>query len=182
MCGRMSERQGMHAALLPALWLRHASGPAITSVCDHTDKEMEEKPMRLSERAQEILETVWIRTVEEKRAAPDLGLSAREGAVDELSGSGCIHISDGRVLLKEKGRREGARVVRRHRLAERLLVDVLAIRNDVHEVGCKFEHLLLEEVEKSVCTLLGHPKVCPHGKEISPGECCRARVSAGATR
>jgi DtxR family Mn-dependent transcriptional regulator len=39
-------------------------------------------------------------------------------------------------------------------------------------MGCKFEHLLFEEVEENVCTLLGHPKVCPHGKAIPPGKCC----------
>lgn len=129
--------------------------------------------MNLSERAQEILETLWISTVQEKKDSLSLGLSEREEAVSELLKSGCIDISNQKARLKEKGKKEGERIVRRHRLAERLLVDVLAMKKGlIHEVGCKFEHLLLKDVEENVCTLLGHPKVCPHGKPIPPGKCC----------
>jgi DtxR family Mn-dependent transcriptional regulator len=78
-----------------------------------------------------------------------------------------------KVRLKEKVKKEGEKIVRRHRLAERLLVDVLAMKKGlIHEVGCKFEHLILKEVEENVCTLLGHPKLCPHGKPIPRGRCC----------
>ncbi len=129
--------------------------------------------MKLSERAQEILETLWISIVEEKKDAPSLGLAEREDAVAELLKNGYIHVSDGEVLLKEKGKKEGEGVIRRHRLAERLLTDVLDMKKGlIHEIGCKFEHLLLEEVEENVCTLLGHPKICPHGKPIPSGRCC----------
>jgi DtxR family Mn-dependent transcriptional regulator len=134
---------------------------------------MEETEMNLSERAQEILETLWIVTVEEKKDSLSLGLSEREEAVSELLNDGCIDISNQKVRLKEKGRKEGEKIVRRHRLAERLLVDVLAMnRGMIHEVGCRFEHVLLKDVEENVCTLLGHPKYCPHGKPIPPGKCC----------
>jgi len=129
--------------------------------------------MNLSERAQEILETLWIGTMEEKRDSLSLGLSVREEAVSELLKNGYIDISNQKARLKEKGKKEGEKVVRRHRLAERLLMDVLAMQKGlIHEVGCKFEHLLLKEVEENVCTLLGHPKACPHGKPIPPGKCC----------
>jgi len=129
--------------------------------------------MRLSERAQEILETLWINIVEEKKNGLPVGLAEREDALLELLKGGHIQVSEGKVIFKEKGRKEGARVIRRHRLAERLLTDVLSIRKGlIHEMGCKFEHLLFEEVEENVCTLLGHPKVCPHGKAIPPGKCC----------
>jgi len=129
--------------------------------------------MSLSERAEEILETLWIGTTEEKRDSLSLGLAEREDAVSELLNSGLIDVSNQKVRLKEKGKKEGERIVRRHRLAERLLVDVLDMKKGlIHEVGCKFEHLLLKEVEENVCTLLGHPKICPHGKPIPPGRCC----------
>ncbi len=129
--------------------------------------------MNLSERSQEILETLWINIVEEKKDALSLGLAEREEAVTELVKNGCVDILKGEVRLKEKGKKEGEKIIRRHRLAERLLVDVLDVKkNLIHEVGCKFEHLLLEEVEENVCTLLGHPKNCPHGKPIPPGKCC----------
>jgi DtxR family Mn-dependent transcriptional regulator len=134
---------------------------------------MEETKMNLSERAQEILETLWISIIEEKKNGLSLGLAEREEAVAELLKNEYIAISNGEVFLKEKGKEEGERIIRRHRLAERLLVDVLDMKKGlVHEMGCKFEHLLLEEVEENVCTLLGHPKACPHGKPIPSGKCC----------
>jgi len=140
---------------------------------DQTTKSMEETEMSLSERAEEILETLWIGTTEEKRDSLSLGLAEREDAVSELLNSGLIDVSNQKVRLKEKGKKEGERIVRRHRLAERLLVDVLDMKKGlIHEVGCKFEHILLKEVEENVCTLLGHPKMCPHGKPIPPGRCC----------
>jgi DtxR family Mn-dependent transcriptional regulator len=135
---------------------------------------MEETSMRLSERAEEILETLWIGTVEEKRGTLTMGLAEREEAMAELLKNGFIDVSGGEVHLKERGKREGEKIVRRHRLAERLLVDVLDMKKSlIHEISCKFEHLLLEGVEENVCTLLGHPKICPHGKSIPPGECCK---------
>jgi DtxR family transcriptional regulator, Mn-dependent transcriptional regulator len=130
--------------------------------------------MKLSERAQEILETLWISVVEKEKETLSLGLAQREEDVKELEKNGYIWITDGEVGLKDKGVKEGAKIVRRHRLAERLLMDVLDVKEGaIHEVGCKFEHLLLEEVEENVCTLLGHPKICPHGKPIPSGRCCK---------
>lgn len=137
--------------------------------------------MRLSDRAQEILETLWINKVEKKRDSLPVGLTEREEALAELVKSEHVQVADGRVVLKEKGKKEGARVVRRHRLAERLLADVLDMRKTVvHEIGCKFEHLLFEEVEENVCTLLGHPRMCPHGKAIPPGKCCERSAREAA--
>jgi DtxR family Mn-dependent transcriptional regulator len=145
------------------------------------DTKMEEKKMRLSERAQEILETLWVSTVEEMTDGLPLGLTEREDALAELVQRGYVQVSSGKVTLKEKGRKEGARVIRRHRLAERLLTDVLDMKKGlIHEIGCKFEHLLFEEVEENVCTLLGHPKVCPHGKAIPPGKCCEKSAREAA--
>jgi len=134
---------------------------------------MEEKEMKISERAQEILETLWINIVQEKKETLSLGLAEREEAVSELLKGGYIELSEGEISLKEKGREEGEKIIRRHRLAERLLADVLDMKKGtLHEIGCKFEHLILKEVEENVCTLLGHPKSCPHGKPIPPGRCC----------
>ena len=78
-----------------------------------------------------------------------------------------------RVLLTEAGKARAAGVIRRHRLAERLLVDVLNIPLPQAEAGaCEFEHMLAPQVEESICTLLGHPRECPHGARIPPGTCC----------
>lgn len=131
--------------------------------------------MELDESAEELLETLWIRTQEEDRKS--LGVDelpdVREGTVSQLLEGGYVVRSDGQLSLTGAGRSEGRRVVRRHRLAERLLTDILSTRDaQMHEKACKFEHLLDRDLDESICTLLGHPKVCPHGKPIPPGRCC----------
>ena len=47
-------------------------------------------------------------------------------------------------------------------------------KSDMEEIACKVEHGLLPEVEASICTLLGHPELCPDGKPIPKGSCCHA--------
>ena len=46
----------------------------------------------------------------------------------------------------------------------------------MEEIACKVEHSLLPEVEEAICTLLGHPDICPDGKPISPGRCCGRKL------
>ncbi len=77
------------------------------------------------------------------------------------------------VLLTREGKDRAAQVIRRHRLAERLFVDVLNMPLQQIENGaCEFEHMLAPQVEESICTLLGHPRECPHGAPIPEGKCC----------
>ncbi len=133
--------------------------------------------MELEEKAEEILETLWIRTEEGKEdaLAPDeLGVKEPERPLEQLLQGGYVILDDNRVQLTSVGHTEAAKVVRRHRLAERLLVDVLNAGEDLlDERACKFEHLLDHGLDENICTLLGHPKVCPHGKPIPPGRCCQ---------
>lgn len=132
--------------------------------------------MELEERAEEVLETMWILTEEDKRAAvSSADLNAHgEGPVKQLLEAGYIALAEGGFTLTDEGRPMGRSVVRRHRLAERLLVDVLGAGEELmHERACKFEHLLDEGLDESICSLLGHPRVCPHGKPIPQGKCCR---------
>ena len=94
-------------------------------------------------------------------------------AYEELTALAFIEVKEGRVYLRQEGKEEGRRTIRRHRLAERLMMDVLNIRGETGEdKACQFEHLLNEEVDVKVCTMLNHPATCPHGKPIPPGECC----------
>lgn len=83
--------------------------------------------------------------------------------------------ADGEELtLLPDGQQRAEGIVRRHRLAERLLMDVLGIGSQqAHASACQFEHILSPEVTDSVCTFLGHPPVCPHNKPIPQGECCK---------
>jgi DtxR family transcriptional regulator, Mn-dependent transcriptional regulator len=137
--------------------------------------------MEFEERAEEVLETMWVLTEEDKRTAVALSdlPGNGEAPVKQLLEAGCIALVDGGVKLTELGRPAARKVVRRHRLAERLLVDVLGAGEKMHERACKFEHLLDEGLDDSICTLLGHPKVCPHGKPIPEGRCCRQKETQG---
>ncbi len=130
----------------------------------------------LSERAEEILEALWIQVEEKGKGELDLGASRDDPSLEELSGHGYIRTDQAHIYLLQKGVAYAQGCVRRHRLAERLLVDVFAVRSKIiDEVSCKFEHLLHEGLEDKVCSILGHPKVCPHGKAIPPGRCCQKR-------
>lgn len=74
---------------------------------------------------------------------------------------------DNGIGLTAEGSSEGARLVRRHRLSERFLVDVLDMPWDaVHEEACKLEHALSPEVEARLAAQLGNPRTCPHGQVI----------------
>jgi len=128
--------------------------------------------MPISENSQELLEKLWI--AEEEH---DPGLEATLGAIgefDELAGLGLVENYQQRWTLTEAGQVEAAKAIRRHRLGERLLVDVFhTLDQEMEEHACRLEHALLDGLDESICTLLGHPQFCPHGKPIPPGECCR---------
>ncbi len=126
----------------------------------------------LSERAEEILETLWLETVE-NRKTPDLSLFRDDTGFKELLDQGFVTSGPGGGLTN-KGTEESRQCVRRHRLGERLFADVLRIKPGlVHEASCRFEHMLHKGIEDNICILLGHPKTCPHGKPIPPGACCK---------
>jgi DtxR family Mn-dependent transcriptional regulator len=126
----------------------------------------------LSDRAEEVLEWLWIE-IEEKKNKPDINNIKDREALAELTDDGYIDVNKG-GLLTQKGMEEATGCIRRHRLAERLLKDIFdAKENFLHEASCKFEHGLHYGLEDSICTLLGHPRTCPHGKVIPPGDCCK---------
>lgn len=139
--------------------------------------------MKLSDKAEEILEALWI-AVEEKGqgfAEPEkIKVAAGDPAYAELTALAFIEVRDGRVYFRPEGKEEGRKTIRRHRLAERLMMDVLNIRGETgDEKACQFEHLLTEGVDTKVCTMLNHPATCPHGKSIPRGECCEEARRTG---
>jgi DtxR family Mn-dependent transcriptional regulator len=87
---------------------------------------------------------------------------------------------DGIIALTARGKREGAQLVRRHRLSERFLADLLELPWDqVHDEACKMEHALSPEVEARLAERLGYPLTCPHGHVIPDDE---GRVAEVPTR
>ncbi|MGA7827666.1 MAG: metal-dependent transcriptional regulator [Geobacteraceae bacterium] len=139
--------------------------------------------MKLSEKAEEILEELWIEVEEEGNVFSDMekiSLTLEDPVCQELTDLALIEVKEGRVYLRPEGKDEGRKIVRRFRLAERLMMDVFNIRGDAaKEKACQFEHLLNEGVDTKVCTLLNHPSTSPHGKSIPPGECCLEAQRSG---
>jgi len=131
----------------------------------------------LSQKAEEILELLWVTTQEESGQTVELKKEEYppdNPEIEELLRLGFVKYAGKSLVLQSAGLKEAESVVRRHRLAERLMADVLDIQETLLEKNaCQFEHLLLEEVEENVCTLLGHPRECPHGKPIPIGPCCK---------
>lgn len=127
--------------------------------------------MKLSENAQEQLEYLWSSSQEIGKPERPIGAS---NDYSELIGLGLVKVADDQPSLSESGLLAAASAIRRHRLAERLMVDVLVTAEDqVDAHACSLEHALVDGIEESICTLLGHPRICPHGKPIPPGACCR---------
>ncbi|HQR30514.1 MAG TPA: metal-dependent transcriptional regulator [Anaeromyxobacteraceae bacterium] len=137
-------------------------------------------------RTEEILEAVF---AEAESGRADRGsVTARlgdhapgSGAADfqELAAMGLLVLEGDQVQLTPEGEERARGVVRRHRLAERLFRDLLDLsENAAESQACEFEHILSPEATDSVCTLLGHPPTCPHGKAIPQGPCCSAASKA----
>lgn len=128
---------------------------------------------------EEVLEMMWL--IEEEGSEPtferimekNIHDAASMKVLERLVSRGYLTREGDIFRFTDSGRKMGESVIRRHRLAERLLVDVLSIRDMSFETtACRFEHVLTPEVTDHVCTLLGHPRSCPHGKPIPPGPCC----------
>jgi len=73
----------------------------------------------------------------------------------------------GRFALTPEGEQRAHEIIRRHRLAERLLTDILDMPLDeVHDAACRLEHVLSPELEARIAEKLGDPELCPHGNPI----------------
>src|ERR1700686_4143432 len=100
---------------------------------------------------------------------------------DALKPSG-VSTGDGSMIveLTPRGRLRAADIVRRHRLAERLFTDSLALdsESEIEHEACKFEHILSPEATDKICSFLGHPRTCPHGAPIPLGPCCERNQPA----
>ena len=90
--------------------------------------------------------------------------------VARMERDGLLNVAGDRHLeLTDKGRHEAIGVMRKHRLAERLLADVIGLDwEDVHIEACRWEHVMSEAVERRIVAMLDKPLVCPHGNPI-PG-------------
>lgn len=136
---------------------------------------MKNEEPSISEESEEYLEA--IHRLEEKTGSARTMELARQLKVTPGSVTNTIKSLERRgliihkpykgVKLTEKGRKLALDVLRRHRLAERLLTDVLRLDwSQVHDAACKLEHAITKEIIKPLEKALKHPKTCPHGNPI----------------
>lgn len=133
--------------------------------------------MERNQKIEEALSVVWEereKKVYSKEAVRKKILEAvSEDVLENLAREGFVILEKDLIKFTDKGEVKAKDLIRRQRLAERLLIDVLELgREEMNSSACAFEHILSKEVEESICTLLGHPKECPHGLSIPAGECC----------
>jgi DtxR family Mn-dependent transcriptional regulator len=89
--------------------------------------------------------------------------------IKRMTDEGLVVVNDSRISLTVAGQRLAERVVRRHRLAERFMTDILGLSWALaHREAGKWEHVLSDEVEEAMSRVLGNPTTCPHGNPI-PG-------------
>ncbi|HEX2041224.1 MAG TPA: metal-dependent transcriptional regulator [Acidimicrobiales bacterium] len=125
---------------------------------------------------EEYLEAIWELEEEgtrviQARLAEHLGHSPPSVSemVRRLRGEGWVQVRDRALHLTPKGRERAVSVVRKHRLAERLLTDVIGLPwHKTHIEACRWEHVISDEVEERLVALLENPATCPHGNPI-PG-------------
>jgi len=101
-------------------------------------------------------------------------LSKAEAVIAYMVSQGDLLLDGDEVSFSATGRESAMNVIRRKRLAEKLLSEVFALGPmEIKSSACRFEHILSPEVTDSVCSFLGHPPTCPHGKPIPRGSCCK---------
>ena len=125
----------------------------------------------------EHLEQLWYMKEDDENSIEvirkTMGDDYNADIIDELASEEMIDLAEdqSKLTLTKNGSDYARQLIRSHRLAERLLYDVLG--GDFEPGACEFEHIVTPELVDSICTLLGHPKLCPHGLPIPQGQCCR---------
>ncbi len=128
----------------------------------------------------EVLEFIWSQrelgssSIKQLFGIEEVAEEADIKTLERMRGDGLVVIKGDTVTLTTEGEKLAEGAIRRHRLAERLLTEVLAVgEENIEKNACSFEHTLSAEVTDSICTLLGHPPTCPHGLPIPRGNCCK---------
>jgi len=139
---------------------------------------MDNRKTPLTEEQEEALSEIWMR-VENASEIPKTGSAVpfeklrHKAVVNWLIQQGYLTREEDHVRFTEAGYTEARRTIRNQRLSERLLSDVLNFeKEEAEKTACCYEHVLDTDAAESICILLGHPRTCPHGKLIPPGQCC----------
>ena len=127
-----------------------------------------------TDRLDEYLETIYKLEQEEhhvRSVQVSSHLNVSPPSASEMLGrmhdNGYINIKKGSVCLTKKGEKAAKKIIRKHRLSERFLVDLLGMSiEEAHDEACKLEHAISDKVEESLAKKLGEPSTCPHGHPI----------------
>lgn len=140
----------------------------IIMIAQHAEEPMEE-----------VLEALWTLREQALKAPADLAGHhfdfEPDVVVAEVQRRGWVRVRNDVLELTPTGEKRAAGVIRRHRLAERLLFDVIRLDPAAMEAAaCELEHshILSEEATERICAFLGHPPTCPHDRPIPRGSCC----------
>ena len=133
--------------------------------------------MSRRELKEEHLEKLWYLKEKESDSFNDfcgnMGEEYDWEIINELKQKGLIDFDDNhlKIFLTADGEIYARQLVRAHRIAERMLHDVIG--GDFETGACEFEHTINPGLVDGICTLLGHPRECPHGMPIPEGDCCK---------
>lgn len=127
-----------------------------------------------SPKTEEYLESIY--RLQEMRETPttskiaerlNLSPSSVSEMLKHLSQRGLVKYAEKGVVLTEEGELFAKKVIRKHRISERLLTDILGFSwDEVHEEACRLEHAMSPEMEEKITEKLDNPKTCPHGYPI----------------
>ncbi len=144
------------------------------------DGKLLEVPRKVDERdwvEEEILHEIWSCTekgISTTLEAMNLAHHVESlQAMDTLAATGQITVTGALLRLTRAGLPRARAAVRRHRIVERLFSDTFQVDGEeVHELAERFHALMPYGSVGPICSYLGHPKTCPHGHVIPPGDCC----------
>jgi DtxR family Mn-dependent transcriptional regulator len=144
------------------------------------------RKLKLSESVEEYLELLYVfeengeDLVRISKVSEELGISPPSAVqmLKKLGKRGLVdYVRREGVRLTKKGRSAATKIIRNHRLLETLMKKTL--NKDIDEtVVCGLEHHMSEEFADAICTLLYHPRTCPHGNLVPLGECCKATLTS----
>jgi DtxR family Mn-dependent transcriptional regulator len=93
----------------------------------------------------------------------------------KLNGKNLVNYNKAGVFLTEEGEKVGGSMMRNSRLLEVLMKDSLKVEID-EEMVCGIEHHMNVQFTDALCTMLKHPRKCPHDHDIPLGECCKTEI------
>jgi DtxR family transcriptional regulator, Mn-dependent transcriptional regulator len=129
------------------------------------------------EAEEEALATIWIAIEQDESGFEEICQRNDEmpTLLSKLLEDGFLSREGDTISFTDAGHESASQLVRRNRLAEVLLEQVLDVSPEgTAYTACLWEHHLTQEVTDNICTFLGHPRQCPHGKPIPTGDCCHS--------